>query len=453
MTRPRVVLALTPLTEREVEPLLFDPSDPPLDLLASVVEADELARAVKEEQRVDAVLLSPELSGLSRLTASACAPRAYASSGSHSISASENHSTRWKSIPASTAPSPARSCSAPSGRRHDRRESPCRGATRHAGAERREDRGGERLGGHRREGRPRLKRVRGIARGARRAPLAHAAHRGRCARRQPRTPSRSRPQQRVDPRRHPSDTGRRRALRELVERWTYEPEGWPSVLLGAPDPRALIDLAQPGAMTRALDALAGLYPLVVCDVGFPIEDARSAHLHREALIAADSVILVLGAREPQLHAGLRQLDIILTELGIRSERLRIIVNAVGGPSRREKGTITATIAEHLTERDLTVDAWLPWDARGLRRSEQHGKPIALAPAAARSPTRSRACWTSCSCPQRAHDAKRRKRRLTAPPGNTPSAEREEVAWATRAPRRQRPTATRPRRSGNESNTR
>jgi Flp pilus assembly CpaE family ATPase len=215
---------------------------------------------------------------------------------------------------------------------------------------------------------------------------------------------------------------------ELVERWTHEPDGWPAVLLGAPDPRALIDLAQPGAMTHALDALGGLYPLVVCDVGFPIEDARSAHLHREALIAADSIIVVLGAREPQLHAGLRQLDIILTELGIRSERLRIVVNAVGGPSRRDKGTITATIAEHLAERDLTVDAWLPWDARGLRRSEQHGKPIAL--------TRRRSAFTrvltglldELFLPSTSPRAKRRKRRLAAPPGNTPSAEREEVVW-------------------------
>ena len=168
-------------------------------------------------------------------------------------------------------------------------------------------------------------------------------------------------------------------------------------------------------MTHALDALGGLYPLVVCDVGFPIEDARSAHLHREALIAADSVILVLGAREPQLHAGLRQLDIILTELGIPSERLRIIVNAVGGPSRREKGSITATIAEHLAERDLTVDAWLPWDARGLRRSEQHGKPIALA--------RRRSAFA---------------RALTWPAGRAVPALNEPARQATQAPPRRTP---------------
>ena len=64
------------------------------------------------------------------------------------------------------------------------------------------------------------------------------------------------------------------ALRELIERWRCERPGWPAVLLGPPDPDALGELAQPGAITRGLDALAELYPLVVCDVGFLLADVQ-----------------------------------------------------------------------------------------------------------------------------------------------------------------------------------
>jgi hypothetical protein len=67
--RPKVILALTPIAEREVEPLLFDATAAPLTLLSSAVEADELQRAVEQESP-EAVLLSPELSGL---TAGHCA--------------------------------------------------------------------------------------------------------------------------------------------------------------------------------------------------------------------------------------------------------------------------------------------------------------------------------------------------------------------------------------------
>lgn len=60
--RPKVVLALSPLAERQIEALLFD-ADAPLELTRSVVEADELQGTVRE-QRPETVLLSPELSGL-----------------------------------------------------------------------------------------------------------------------------------------------------------------------------------------------------------------------------------------------------------------------------------------------------------------------------------------------------------------------------------------------------
>jgi MinD-like ATPase involved in chromosome partitioning or flagellar assembly len=428
--RPRVVLALTPLTEREVEPLLFDPSDPALDLLASVVEADELLRAVQEQQRVDAVLLSPELSGLTpahcervRATGIRLVGLALDQRERELLDTLEVDIRLDSTVSREELLNAVRGSATAIGENRPVAAPPVTPV-----AERREDRGGSILAVIGAKGAPGSSECAAslAALAARRWPtllIEADALGGNLALRLGADPNNGsilgviRATQAGDG-----------ALRELVERWTYEPDGWPSVLLGAPDPRALIDLAQPGAMTHALDALSGLYPLVVCDVGFPIEDARSAHLHREALIAADSVVVVLGAREPQLHAGLRQLDIILTELGIRSERLRTIVNAVGGPSRREKGAITATIAEHLAERDLTVDAWLPWDARGLRRSEQHGKPIALA--------RHRSAFTRALTglldelflPSTSPRTRRRKRRLTAPPGDAPSAEREEVVW-------------------------
>ena len=67
--RPSVILALTPLAEREVESAAVRRSDAPLTLVSSVAEADDLQRAV-EQEAPDAVLLSPELSGL---TAGHCA--------------------------------------------------------------------------------------------------------------------------------------------------------------------------------------------------------------------------------------------------------------------------------------------------------------------------------------------------------------------------------------------
>ena len=107
------------------------------------------------------------------------------------------------------------------------------------------------------------------------------------------------------------------------------------MLLGPPDPQALIEVARPGALTRALNALASLYPLTVCDVGAFLADGHAGALHREAVIAADAVLLVLGATDTQMRHGLRQLDLLLGPLAIPPERLRIIANAIGAPGSRE----------------------------------------------------------------------------------------------------------------------
>ena len=59
--RPAVVLALTPVAERAIEPLLFG-AQAVVEPLASVGEADELDHELGPN--TEAVLLSPDLSGL-----------------------------------------------------------------------------------------------------------------------------------------------------------------------------------------------------------------------------------------------------------------------------------------------------------------------------------------------------------------------------------------------------
>lgn len=422
-TRARVVLALSPLCEREMQGLLFD-RDAPVELASRVLEADELLRSVQEEQDVQAVLLSPELSGL---TAAHCA-RVRASGARLVGVALDQHErelldtlevdtsidsavTREELLNAirgqgATAIGVSRPAPAPVGGGHRQKQGTIVAVIGAKGAP-----GSSEC----------AVSLAGLA--TRRWPtmlIEADALGGGLALRLGADPSRG------------SILGLIRAVQagdgapaELAERWTVKPEGWPAVLLGAPDPRALIDLAEPGAMTRALDALTGLYPLVVCDVGYLLEDSRAAHLHREALITADVVILVLGAREPQLHAGLRQLDLILTELAVSSERVRVVVNALGGPSRQGKDAITATIGEHLADRELMVDGWLAWDQRGQRRAEDRGKPLALARPKGAYTRALTGLLDELFLPATSPKARRRRRRLPAP---TVSGEREEVIW-------------------------
>jgi hypothetical protein len=169
-------------------------------------------------------------------------------------------------------------------------------------------------------------------------------------------------------------------LDELLERWLTAREGWPPVLVGPPDPaQALGELARPGVAAATLRALASLYPLVVADVGsllFAGADAGPAcRLHREAVVAADSVLLVLGAREEQVRAGLDQLDTLLA-LGIAPERLRVVVNGVGGPAATARIQLERVVLSQLAERRFASDAWLPWDGRALARAQRTGLPLA-----------------------------------------------------------------------------
>jgi Flp pilus assembly CpaE family ATPase len=173
------------------------------------------------------------------------------------------------------------------------------------------------------------------------------------------------------------------ALRELLERWLATRDGWPPVLLGpATLAQALPELARPGVVANALNALAEVTPLSVLDVGFQLEQGDelgpAARIHREALVTADAVLLVLGAREEQLRAGLAQLELLFDALAIKPERLRIVANGVGGPGAVPTTELTATLAQRLAERGLALDAALPWDGRALAKATRAGLPLAIA---------------------------------------------------------------------------
>ncbi len=174
------------------------------------------------------------------------------------------------------------------------------------------------------------------------------------------------------------------SLDDLLPRWTAGGEhGWSRVLVAPPDVHVHIDeLAQPGLMRAALDAAATVYPLVVADVGallsLPGEIPKAVRVHREALLAADAVLLVIGAREQQLGAGRAQLTLLLDELGIPRDRLRIAIAGTAGPGVGSKRELEQAAADELAELRLAVDAWLPYDARAATRARRTGAPLALA---------------------------------------------------------------------------
>jgi Flp pilus assembly CpaE family ATPase len=174
------------------------------------------------------------------------------------------------------------------------------------------------------------------------------------------------------------------SLQELLERWTIGgANGWPPTLVAPPEPELHIEeLARPGAIRAALDAAADVCPLVVVDVGsllsLPGEIPKAVRVHREALLAADAVLLVIGAREPQLQSGRTQLTSLLDELGIKREQLRIAVSGVGAPGAGGKKELESVLAPELAELRLAVDAWLPYDASAATRARRSGSPLALA---------------------------------------------------------------------------
>ncbi len=428
--RPRVVLALSPIAERQVEPLIFD-HDQPLEILSSVAVADELAREV-QEHRPDAVLLSPALSGLTqshcervraagtRLVGLALDQHEHGLLDTLGIDETIDSEVSREELIAAVK--------AREGERHDQSGAMPVTSPPRAQRERREDRGSVLavLGVRGAPGASELAASLAALAARRWATVlveADALGGGLAARLG------------VDPG-DGSLAGLIRAIdagesgvRELVERWLVQPEGWPAVLLGPSDPQIASELARPGVMSAALATLAALYPVVVCDVAFLLTDGQQqpVHLHREALINADAVLLLLGSRESQLHAGLRQLDLLTDGLAIPAERVRIVVGQAGGPSSAHKAAITNTVTARLAERGLSVDAWLPWDARGARRAEQQGRPIALARQRGPYARAAGRLLDEMFVPTAgAPKAKRRKRRLAAPV--QAAGERDEVVW-------------------------
>ena len=173
------------------------------------------------------------------------------------------------------------------------------------------------------------------------------------------------------------------ALGELLERWLVSRAGWPSVLLAPAQPAQVIaEFDRPGAIHAGLEALAAHYPLLVVDVGSLLQQpgllGPVERCHREALLAADAVLLSLGARETQLDAGLAQLDLLLDTLGIARERIRVVCNGVGGPGAIPRAQLEQTLTIGLRERELAADALIPWDARALRKAVRTGLPLAAA---------------------------------------------------------------------------
>lgn len=173
-------------------------------------------------------------------------------------------------------------------------------------------------------------------------------------------------------------------LDHLLEHWvTVGERGWPPTLVAPADTQLHIDeLTEPGAIRAALEAAATVYPLVIADVGallaLPGELPRVVRAQREALIAADAVVLVVGACEQQLRAGRAQLTLLLDELGVPREQLRIVISGLGSAGAGSKSELQAALNPELAELRLSVDAWLPQDGRAAARARRSGTPLALA---------------------------------------------------------------------------
>ena len=173
-------------------------------------------------------------------------------------------------------------------------------------------------------------------------------------------------------------------LRELLSRWLVGGErGWPHVLLAPPEPqRTLGEVVVPGVAGALLDLLGEEFALVVCDLGHRLargdQPDAAVRLHRDLLVCADAVVLVLGHRQEQLQAGFAQLQLLVDELSMPRERIRVVVNGQGAPGAAASAETVAAIAWELDQHGLGVDAWLPWDERALRASLRLGLPLALA---------------------------------------------------------------------------
>lgn len=378
MERPRVVIALTPVAEREVEHLVFG-RDAVLEVVASVPDAGELEREVVSSG-ADGVLVSPDLSGL---TAARCARVR-----SHGVRvaglARDSHERQQLHVlgvdaivePADVPASFADALRGPTEQTKVEWQEPERAAVRNL----RNKDGGAVLTVIGTKGAPGASEcaasLGGLAAGRWSCVLVELDALGgaldlRLG---------------ADPRQGSvlglsrAAGGRDGALGELLDRWLSRRAGWPPALVGAPEPaEALEELARPGVAARTLRGLASQFPLVIADVGFLLFEGAdvgpACRVHREAVVAADAVLLVMGAREEQVRAGLDQLDSLLA-LGVPAERLRIALNGTGAPGATASTQLDSLVKTQLADRRLALDAWLPWDRRALARAQRTGLPLA-----------------------------------------------------------------------------
>lgn len=379
--RATVVLALTPLSERQLEPLLFETSEQePLVLLASVLLAAELQRIV-ERHKPDAVLLSPGLSGVSRAHCEQLRALGVSVIGialdereqselaalgvEQTLDCTVTRAELLHAIRSKTQSAPAAMPATPT-------PSPI-GEQRESDGSR-----GSVLAVIGSKGAPGASEcaasLAGLAQGRWRVLLAELDAVGATLAVRLGKDAGGGSMLGLLRATTQADQG---AVGELLQRWQVQHAGWPTVLLGAPDTQALCELAQPGTVGSALGTLAGIFPLVVCDVGFALADSLlpAARVHREALLSADAVLIVLGASETQLHHGLSQLTAIIG-LGVPPARLRVAL--AGAAAQTDKAAVARTVAQRLAEHELALDALLPWDARAASRARRTGVPLALA---------------------------------------------------------------------------
>jgi hypothetical protein len=378
--RPRVVLALTPVGERAIEELVFG-SEPAVVPVASAADGEELAELAAEVQ-AEAVLLSPELSGL---TAARCARVRAAGLRVVGIALDETGERTLAALAADRVVRPPAS-------REDLLETvghESEPAPAHASAPARDI--------------PKRGAGEGTVvcvLGSKGAPGASECAASLAALAAERWPALLVELDALgggldlrldaDPRQG-SVLGLVRAAAsgeavppELVEHWLAGgSNGWPPALVGPPDLATdLAELSRPGAVAAAIRTLTTIVPLVVCDVGWLLveggEAGPVARIHREAVVSADAVLLVFGARDEQLRNGLAQLDLLLGPLELPPERLRLVVNGIGAPGAEGKVAVADAVALPLAGRELSVDDWLQWDGRALARARRTGVPLALA---------------------------------------------------------------------------
>jgi Flp pilus assembly CpaE family ATPase len=423
--RPAVVLALTPVAERAIEPLLFGPQAV-VEPRGSVGEADELEHEVGPH--IEALLLSPDLSGLTPAHCERARARGARIVGialddhdRHALAAlavdgtveatadAETLRRALRSTPIIVTAEPAAGASGP--QRHDGSVVAVIGSKGAPGAS---ECAASLTALAATRWQALLVELDALG-GALDLRLAADAHQGSLL---------------GVARAAEAGDG---ALRELLERWLATKNGWPPVLLGpAALAQALPELARPGAVAKALNALATVSPLSVLDVGFQLEEGDevgpAARIHREALVSADAVLLVLGAREDQLRAGLTQLELLLDRLGTKSERLRVLANGLGGPGAIPTAELTETLAQRLAERGLALDAALPWDGRALAKATRAGLPLAIAHPRGRYARTLTRLLEQLFLPV-APEPRERKRMLIPP---APKEQREEVALPWRS---------------------